>query len=271
MLFGARRWGDSLLLLAVLLCLFVPDADGSRIGFAEPLASGDESAAYKPPATVEAFIAASATNDKATLWKVTSPVYWLELRRRGVDVSREDPGILLKTVSYQPIGGSRDGYGYGHWLYFTIARSQRGERLLTIWRFDTDPADLVLWAEPGVLLANSCDRPILDLAPRSVTLPSNPPRAATLVLSARCAQSRRGYYILQVTGARVFTFASIHEDGETYLANWTFGHALNAREAVTGRGYYFADRVFKSPTEEAYLSYLRDLRQAPASPSSSSG
>jgi hypothetical protein len=251
-----------LLLLAILLCLFGPYADGSRIGFAEPLASGDDLAGYEPPSTVPSFIAASAANDEATLRKVTSPVYWLELRRRGVDVSQEDPGILLKTLSYQPIGGIRDGYGYGHWLYYTLARSQHGERLLTIWRFDTDPTDLILWAEPGVLLANSCDRLTLDLAHRSVAIPSDLPRIATLVLGARCPESSPGYYILRDAGARVFTFTSIHEDGATYLANWTFGQVLNARETVTGRGYFLVDGTLKSPAEDAYRSYLRDLRVA---------
>ena len=266
---GPRRLDGGVLLLALLLSLFVPYASESRIAFSNELTSRDEFTSHEPPATVPAFISASATNDEATLWKVTSPVYWLELRRRGVNVSQEDPGTILKTLSYLPIGGARDGYDYGHWLYSTLARSQRGDRILTIWRIDTDPSDLVLWAEPGVLLINSCDQPIRDLTSRSVTLPSDRNRAATLVLSARCPESGEGYYILQDAGARVFTYASIHENDETYLANWTFGHILNAREAMTGRAYFLVDRLFKSSAEAAYQSYLRDLDHVTASSSPS--
>ena len=265
MTLGTRRLDGGVLLLALLLGLFVPYASESRIGFSNVLSSRDESTSYEPPATVPAFISASATNDEATLWKVTSPIYWLELRRRGVNVSQEDPDTVLKTLSYLPIGGARDGYGYGHWLYSTLARSQRGDRILTIWRIDTDPSDLVLWVEPGVLLINSCDQPIRDLTSRSVTLSSDHHRAARLVLSARCPESSHGYYILQDAGARVFTFASIHENGETYLANWTFGHILNSQEARTGRSYFLVDRLFKSPAEAAYQSYRRDLDQVTAS------
>jgi hypothetical protein len=267
MTLSSRRLGSGFQLLAILLCFSALFADTTRTGFSDALSSPDESAAYESPATVSAFISASTMNDKATLWKVTSPVYWLELRRRGVELSQEGSDTILKTLGYLPIGGARDGYGYGHWLYSTLARSQRGDRILTIWRFDTDPSDLVLWVEPGVLLANSCGQPIRDLTPRSVALSSDPPTTATLVLSARCPESGYGYYILQAAGARGFTFASIHENGETYRANWTFGHVLNSREATIGHGYFLVDRVLKSPAEDASRSYLRDLEQVTASSS----
>jgi hypothetical protein len=262
-----RRLGSSVRLLITLLCLFVPYAGEHRADFSALPGPVEQSTAFEPPASVPAFIAASIGGDPTTLRRVTSPVYWLELRRRGVDISREDPDTIVKALSYAPIGGARDVYGYSHWLYSTLARSRRGDRILTIWRFDTDPADLVMWAEPGVLLANSCDEPIRDLTPRSIALSQDQKKTTMLVLSAQCPESSRGYYILRAADAPSFTFASIHEDGESYLANWTFGHVLNAREAATGRGYFLVDRALKSPAEDAYRSYLRDLEQATVSAS----
>lgn len=267
MTLGSRLPGTALLLLTFILCLCLPFALGLWTRFFNWQRPPTEPALYEPPATVQTFITASAADDTANVWRVTSSVYWLELRRRGVNLDEEHPDTILRTLTYVPIGGARDGYGYGRWLYSTLAVTRRGDRILTIWRLDTDPSDLILWAEPGVLLVNSCDRPIRDLTPPPDSLSSDHGRANTVVMSARCPGSSQGYYVLQAVGARVFTFRSIHEDGQAYLPNWTFGHILNSREAKRGRGYDLVDRVFKSPTEDAYRSYLRDLGQAPASAS----
>jgi len=249
----------ALLLLAILVSLYVVSARGLWTSFAEGQRQPGETVASEPPATVQTFITASAADDAVNLGRVTSPVYWLELRRRGVDPARESSDMILQGVTYVAIGGARDGYGYGHWLYATRVTSQRGDRLLTIWRVDTDPSDLVLWVEPGLLLANTCDQPIQDSAPRSVLVSRDPAETATLVVGARCPTSSPGYYLLRGAGAPTFTFVSIHEDGATWRSTWTFGHALTSREITAGRGYSGVDRAFKSPTEDVYLSYLRDL------------
>jgi hypothetical protein len=265
MIGGFRPLRSGLQLLALLLCLFIPHTGGLWADFSDLPGPPADSVTFEPPATIPAFISASLTGDKATLGQVSSSVYWLELRRRGVNISQEDSDTVVKTLSYVAVGGARDEYGYGHWLYSTFARSQRGDQLLTIWRFDTDPSNLVLWAEPGVLLANTCGRLIRDAAPRTIAIFGGQEKPATLVLSARCPESSHGYYILRAAGRPSFTFASIHEDGETYMANWTFGHVLNSREAITGRGYFLVDGALKSPAEDAYRSYLRDLEQPVAS------
>jgi hypothetical protein len=250
--------GSTCLLVALLLYLNRPLLLDRLAGLSvRPSPSSNPASLL--PSTVQRFVTASVAGDEETVWQVTSPVYWLELRRRGVDTPQDRADTIPASLSYRPIGGARDERHYGHWLYSTLAVPKGRDRILTIWRVDTDLADRVIWIEPALFLASSCDRVILDLTPRSMSLPSDQGGVGTLVLGARCPENAQGYYILQRTGTPTFTFLSIHENGVVDPSGWTVGRLTDRSQMPTIRGTRLVDQAFKSPAEDAYQSYLRDL------------
>src|SRR5262245_59712828 len=90
------------------------------------------------PAAVATFGRRYAADDDATMLGIASPLFRLELGRRGVTMPAERADIRPHGLTFTPRGGMWDDEGFGHWFYTTRLAQPTRKAPLSIWRIDSD-------------------------------------------------------------------------------------------------------------------------------------
>jgi len=207
--------------------------------------------------SVAAFVAGYAAGDEAAMSRVASPVFSLELSRRGVNTPDQRAWIRPVGLIYNPWGGTRDDAGYGHWFYTTHAASGQ----LSVWRIDSDQRDFVLWIEPVYFFSGCDDNPSNDrrqpAGGGSTELRAASPRT---MLALHCHSTAEGYYVFESIDGRFLSYTTVNAVGDAFRARWSFGE----RQSIVGDDSSGAmprtSALFKEPEDGEYATYYRSLR-----------
>lgn len=138
------------LLAVVILTLTAARESGESIGRAH------QTALPEPIAGAQ-FVRAYAATDAEAIARLASPLYWLELKRRGeanrrafLPVPWDDPASkpAMPWLQFTYVDGVVDDSGFTHLLYVarsTLVNASRAP--LTVWRVDLDPTGRVVWGD----------------------------------------------------------------------------------------------------------------------------
>jgi hypothetical protein len=213
------------------------------------------------PTAVANFVQGYAASEASAMLPAASPLFWIELRRRGVTTPAQWADIRSSGLIFSPRGGTRDAHGFGHWFYTTRSARPEKKTPLTIWRIDSDLNDLVIWIEP-VYFFSVCDDAVTD-ASRSTSRGQNEGKVATPPMTQfalRCAATREGYYVIQSRDGGTLSYSTVDADGETLPGAWSFGQIEERGEGSIAL-ILRLNSLFKGPGDHEYLTYYRAVRR----------
>jgi hypothetical protein len=233
------------MLLSVLQATSTPNSAGSAV----------------IPTTVANFVQGYAVSDASMMLPAASPLFWIELRRRGVASSEQLGGIRPLGLTFSPRGGMHDAHGFGHWFYTTSSARPDKKAPLTIWRIDSDLNDLVIWIEP-VYFMSGCDDTIVSgsrsLGRGQTDGMLTAPQIAQFAL--RCATTAEGYYVIASPDGSRLSYYTVNADGATLPGAWSFGQ-IEERGEGSIASILRLNALFKGPGDHEYLTYYQSVRR----------
>jgi hypothetical protein len=211
------------------------------------------------PSPVTTFVRGYASGDDDVMLVVASPLFRLELSRRGIVTSAERADIRPRGLTFTPRGGARDPAGFGHWFYTTRSVRPPGKAVLTLWRVDSDPHDFVIWIEP-VYFFSGCDdvvsgddRAVSRGRPDEVTATSS-----TIRLALHCPDTTEGYFVVQSHDAGQLSFFVVNAFGDTLPGAWSFGQS-DERGDRSIASTLSLNAMFKGTGDQEYTTYYHSV------------
>jgi hypothetical protein len=213
------------------------------------------------PAAVATFVRAYAAGDEATILAAASPLYRLELNRRGITTPAERSDVRPRGVTFTARGGARDAEGFGHWIYTTRSSQPARKAPLTLWRIDSDLHDFVIWIEP-VYFFSGCDDVASDDGRATSQGRSNEESAASsmVLLALHCPETAEGYYAIRSGDGRQLSFSVVNGFGDTLPGAWSFGQSDEQGDRSVA-SILSVNATFKGPGDQEYVSYYHVVRR----------
>jgi hypothetical protein len=213
------------------------------------------------PTTVATFVQGDAAGDEATMLPVASPIFWIELSRRGVTTTAQRAEVRPRGLTFTPRGGTRDAHGFGHWFYTTRSARSAGKAPLTIWRIDSDLNGLVIWIEP-VYFFSGCDDAMIGANPP----PSHGQSDEILTVSPmtqfalHCTATAEGYYVIQSRDGHQISYSAVNAYGDVLPGAWSFGQ-IEERGEGSIASILSRNALFKGPGGQEYTTYYQSVRR----------
>jgi hypothetical protein len=213
------------------------------------------------PSPVTIFVRDYASSDDTAMLAITSPLFRLELSRRGVTTPAERADIRPRGLTFTPRGGARDSAGFGHWFYTTRSSRPGGKVPLTLWRVDSDPHDFVIWIEP-VYFFSGCDDVVSgdDRAVSRGLSDEVTAASSTIRLALHCPETTEGYFVVQSHDAGQLSFFTVNAFGDTLPGAWSFGQS-DERGDRSIASTLSLNATFKGPGNQEYMSYYHAVRR----------
>jgi hypothetical protein len=231
-------------LLAGLMLLIAGSASGTgKVATTHLPTSLDVSTQSTP---VESFVTALAQGDLAKAEQVASPLYHAEWSRRGLSVrdpllvDRRSPQLSSSpndTLSFTYVGSVENRQGFRHLLYVARPSNATPDASPSVWRIDTDPQGMVIWAEL-VYLFDSGSASLTAVAPgdeiQAIDVPDEirglNPRVATGVRRTNGSEGYFAAYVRDPTGekasatsADAVIFFAVDAEGIIRPGVWSYG------------------------------------------------
>jgi hypothetical protein len=200
------------------------------------------------PTGASAFLAAHTRGDASLSERVTSPLFWAELSRRGRPDVRLDPfwSEVLAVAELTYLDTVFDERGFGHAFYRGWPRRPGSDGPATVWRLDLDPRGRVIWGEWVRLLDGpvewmAAEEPVAAFGAMAATLPRlSADLSAGTVFGVR-SRNGEGYYAVGLRRDPAqprpshFLFVIAGPDGELVSDPWTFGRPWPLLNSDDGR------------------------------------
>jgi hypothetical protein len=219
----------------------------------EPPVAGVVSSTRPEPPAAPLFVAAYARVDAHAIAQLVSPLYRLELARRGdggheaflpVPWDERMPAPLSPWLQFRYLDGIADAQGFTHAFYLARSRLATGHRpTATLWRVDLDPAGRVIWGEmvfglgeADRVAASQTSRVRVAALPPVPIPPALAPRwpglRPTALLALHSSEGHR-YYVLGLVpkampaGGRpppsVLVYFGVDREGKIFPGAWSYG------------------------------------------------